>query len=78
MLNDLSLMPFGRFAGTKMENVPASYLHYLWTKADFNKINLTKGEPEKQHQKNSFFVAKYISERLSALKEESEDSLIWQ
>ena len=30
-LNDLSPMPFGKYKGTPMQDVPASYLHYLWT-----------------------------------------------
>ena len=30
-LNDQSIMPFGKYKGKKMENVPASYLHWLYT-----------------------------------------------
>jgi len=31
-LTDLSPMPFGKYKGTPMQDVPASYLHFLWTK----------------------------------------------
>ena len=30
-LHDLSPMPFGKWKGTLMQDVPADYLHYLWT-----------------------------------------------
>lgn len=30
-LNDLSPMPFGKHSGEAMQDVPASYLHWLWT-----------------------------------------------
>ena len=29
-MNDNSLMPYGKYIGTKMANVPASYLMWLW------------------------------------------------
>ena len=29
-MDDNSQMPFGKFAGQKMANVPASYLMWLW------------------------------------------------
>jgi uncharacterized protein (DUF3820 family) len=29
-MDDNSQMPFGKFAGEKMANVPASYLMWLW------------------------------------------------
>jgi uncharacterized protein (DUF3820 family) len=35
-LTDKSLMPFGKYQGTEMENVPASYLIWLY---DNNKCN---------------------------------------
>jgi uncharacterized protein (DUF3820 family) len=28
---DLSPMPFGKYQGLILQDVPASYLHYLWT-----------------------------------------------
>lgn len=30
MLNDDSLMPWGKYKGTKMANVPADYLQWLY------------------------------------------------
>ena len=30
VLDDLSPMPFGKHKGTPMQDVPASYLHWLW------------------------------------------------
>jgi uncharacterized protein (DUF3820 family) len=30
MLNDNSLMPFGKYKGTEMANVPASYLIWIY------------------------------------------------
>lgn len=29
-LNDLSPMPWGKYKGVPMQDVPASYLHWLW------------------------------------------------
>jgi hypothetical protein len=31
-LTDLDLMPFGKHKGTPMQDVPASYLEWLWNK----------------------------------------------
>lgn len=36
MLNDDSLMPWGKYKGVKMANVPAEYLRWLY---DNNKCN---------------------------------------
>lgn len=30
-LQDTDLMPFGQHKGKPMQDVPATYLHYLWT-----------------------------------------------
>jgi len=30
-LLDTDLMPFGKHKGEMMQDVPATYLHYLWT-----------------------------------------------
>lgn len=30
-LTDQDLMPFGKYKDAKMEDVPARYLHWLWT-----------------------------------------------
>lgn len=62
MLTDTSLMPFGKYKGTQMQDVPASYLHYLWQ-------NGMKDERTP--------VANYIRANLHALQVENKD-LIWQ
>ncbi len=56
-------MPFGKHKGIPMSDVPASYLHYLWTNGMKQQ---TKFDP----------VAAYIQENLSALKQEHKDG-IW-
>lgn len=61
-LNDLSPMPFGKFRGKPMQDVPADYLHYLWT----------HGLKENAHSP----VAAYIRDNLDALKKEHKDG-IW-
>lgn len=61
-LEDLSPMPFGKYKGTPMQDVPADYLHWLWTNGkDKDKICP---------------VADYIRRSLSALKVENKN-LIW-
>lgn len=61
-LHDLSPMPFGKYKGEPLQDVPADYFHWLWH-------NGVKDEPEKSlHQ--------YIKKSLSALKQERPD-LIW-
>ncbi len=60
-MDDLTLMPFGKHKGIFMQDVPASYLHYLW-------VNGMKNEKSP--------VAEYIRSRLDALKKEHPDG-IW-
>ncbi len=55
-------MPFGKYKGTLMQDVPADYLHYLWT----------NGMKEKTKTDS---VADYIQRSLSALKQEDKDKL---
>lgn len=55
-------MPFGKYKGEPMQDVPASYFHYLWT----NGMKEDKQSP----------VAAYIRENLNALKMEHKDG-IW-
>lgn len=38
-LTDNSEMPWGKYKGTKMANVPASYLKWLW---DNNKVSIQR------------------------------------
>ena len=61
-LEDLDPMPFGKYKDTPMQDVPASYLYWLWTKEGF------------EHQKS--VVANYIRKSLPSLKEEYSDG-IW-
>lgn len=66
VLQDTDPMPFGKY-GPKgealvMQDVPASYLHYLWTSGLKNDLKSP--------------VADYIRRNLSALKQEHPDG-IW-
>lgn len=62
ILQDTDQMPFGKHKGIPMQDVPASYLHYLWRSGmEFDK------------QSN---VADYIRRNLAALKKELPDA-IW-
>ena len=54
-LTDFSPMPFGKHKGQPMQDVPASYLHYLWS----NGLSQESSD-----------VANYIRENLNALKQE--------
>ena len=63
-LEDTDPMPFGKHKGEAMEDVPASYLHWLWTQPGFKGKVKTDG------------VADYIQRNLSALEEEHNDG-IW-
>lgn len=62
-LEDTSPMPFGKHHGEPMQDVPAHYLHWLWTNG---KNAETKFCP----------VADYIKRNLSALREEHKDG-VW-
>lgn len=61
-LTDDSPMPFGKFKGKKMKEVPAEYLHWLWSQP---------GKPDENSP-----VANYIRKNLNALKKEHQDG-IW-
>lgn len=61
-LTDTSPMPFGKHKGTPMQDVPAPYLHWLWTEG-----------MEHDHESE---VANYIRDNLEALKMEHKDG-IW-
>lgn len=54
-------MPYGKYKGQLMQDVPASYLHWLWGDGKKNDIQ----DP----------VADYIRRNLSALKQEHPDGL---
>lgn len=69
-LEDLDWMPFGKYyvSRTPMQEVPASYLHYLWTHGI--KVDLQMNTPQGK-------VARYIQKHLSHLKQEHPDG-IWE
>lgn len=56
-LTDTHQMPFGKYKGTIMQDVPAEYLHYLWT------TGIDKNSP----------VGMYIDNNLDALELENPD-----
>jgi hypothetical protein len=64
ILQDTSLMPFGMHKGTPMQDVPASYLHFLWTNGMSDEIT------------HPSLVADYIRRNLDALRKEHPDG-IW-
>lgn len=66
-LTDDDEMSFGKYKGMKMQHVPASYLHWLWTE---NKNSFNRTDLKTQR------VIEYITENIAALKEEHEDG-IW-
>lgn len=61
-MKDTDAMPFGKWKGLPMADVPADYFHFLWAngKKDDKQCN----------------VADYIRRNLSALKQEYPDG-IW-
>lgn len=60
-LDDLSPMPFGKHKGEPMQDVPAPYLHWLWTNGKREDVRCP--------------VAVYIRRNLSALRKEHRDGL---
>lgn len=63
-LQDPDPMPFGKYRGTPMMDVPADYLFFLWTEGGL------------EHNKKSP-VADYIRRNLSSLAKEYADG-IWE
>jgi DNA polymerase-3 subunit epsilon len=62
-LSDTDKMPFGKYKGQPMQDVPASYLHWLWTQQGM------------EHDKQSA-VADYIRRNKGILETEYPDG-IW-
>ncbi len=56
---DLTPMPFGKYKGTPLQDVPASYLHWWWT---------STSRPHDQ-------LAEYIKDNIKALKDEYPDGV---
>ena len=65
-LNDLSPMPWGKYKGTLMQDVPASYLFWLWAEAE---------DPHCERVQTSN-IADYINRNLATLQTEHPDG-IW-
>ena len=63
-MNDLSPMPFGKYKGTPMQDVPASYLLWLWDNGLKERSQITLDRIE---------VRQYIKDSMSALKQECPD-----
>jgi hypothetical protein len=66
-LTDESPMPFGMHKGKKMEDVPASYFHWLWT----NWMNPMCNPKRRLWEKKP--VPEYIYRNLEVLKAEYPD-----
>lgn len=63
-LEDLSPMPFGKHKGEPMQDIPARYLHWVWTECRANNPSSKK-------------VVDYIRRNLNALRLEFRDG-IWK
>ena len=64
VLTDTDKMPFGKYKGKMMQDVPASYLHYLWTNG---MTTQTKCNP----------VANYIERNLLGLMDQYKNG-VWR
>lgn len=62
-LNDLDPMPFGKFRGRPMQDVPGSYFHWLWVTGKDKDVTCP--------------VHHYIKENIDHLKVEHPDG-IWE
>jgi uncharacterized protein (DUF3820 family) len=56
---DLDLMPFGKYVNERLQDVPASYLHWLWINRPISDRKLEN----------------YIKNNLKALKQEYPDGI---
>ena len=63
-LKDTDKMPWGKHAGTPMQDVPASYFFFFWTEKGLQKDKVSP-------------VADYIRRNLDALEQEYPDG-VWQ
>jgi uncharacterized protein (DUF3820 family) len=66
-LQDTDPMPFGRYKDLLLQDVPASYMHWLWTNERDPMSLKAKVDP----------VAEYIKRNLAALKAEFPDG-VWE
>lgn len=75
ILDDQSLMPFGTYASTPMEKVPAAYLLYLWDECGLWEVQ-TEGNFHSTHQEKRVAVHEYIKKNFHALETECPDRII--
>ena len=67
-MNDESLMPFGKYRGAKLADVPASYLLWLWDKED----GLWRDAPGRVNAE----LRAYIVETFNALEMDETDYVV--
>lgn len=74
--NDLSLMPFGKYKGEPLQDIPASYLQWLWRDGirDFSR-NTTEGKDTPISVREKILLGNYIWNSQNALEEETGESL---
>jgi uncharacterized protein (DUF3820 family) len=65
-LNDTDKMPFGKYKGILLQDVPASYFHWLWANENDPMSDKVKIDP----------IADYIQRNMSALELDYPDG-IW-
>jgi len=73
-LGDTDPFPFGMHKGTPMQDVPASYYHWLWTECGYREHYRNVAV---SNNPNTGPVARYIYKSLEALEQEKPD-LIWE
>lgn len=66
-LEDLSPMPYGAHVNKRMQDVPASYLLWMWNDGLRHVLN----EDSKRGS-----VARYIKESMSALQKDDPDTIV--
>lgn len=65
---DKTPMPFGKYQSVPLGDIPAAYLHWLWSSSDNPLSGRTATDP----------LASYIARNLAALIEEYPDGLGWE
>lgn len=79
-LTDLDPMPFGKYGprpkgeGKLMQDVPARYLHWLWTEGGLSKL---RPSVTPEHWESNDAVADYIKRNLDVLETEYTNG-IWR
>lgn len=73
--NDESRMPFGQHANSKMRDVPAQYLLYLWDNG-LHEMHNQEGVRPGTYVHKQIQVAQYIYENFVALEKEARDYIV--